>query len=315
VNVGDQREDKIMATTRLDGRVAIVTGAGAGLGREHALLLSAQGAKVVVNDLGGAVDGRGGDPSIAEKVVEAIKAKGGAAVASHDDVTDPAAAQRMVETAMKAFGRLDILVNNAGILRDKSFAKTDLADFNAVLQVHLMGTVHSTLAAWPIMTQQKYGRIVVTTSVAGSNGNFGQTAYGAAKMAVLGLMNCLAIEGRKNNILVNALSPGATTRMTLPLIPPELARHLGPDLVSPAVGWLCSEKCQDTATIITASGGGFARMQFFETKGVQFDPTKPVTVDMFDRAYAALADLSTATPSPLGMLGNADQRLKALGLL
>ena len=302
-------------SARLDDRVAIVTGAGVGLGREHALLLAALGAKVVVNDPGGGVDGRGRDRAIADKVVAKIKDSGGTAVADHADVTDPTAARGMVDTAVKAFGRLDILVNNAGILRDKSFVKTDLSDFNAVLQVHLMGTVHCTLAAWPIMMQQKYGRVVVTTSVAGSNGNFGQTAYGAAKMAVLGLMNCLAIEGRKNNILVNALSPGAATRMTQSLISPELARHFGPELVSPAVAWLCSEKCQETANIITASAGGFARMQFFETKGVQFDPTKPVTVDMFDAAYAQLADLSTASSSPLGVLGDADQRLKALGLI
>ena len=300
---------------RLDNRVAIVTGAGAGLGREHALLLAARGAKLVVNDLGGAVDGRGGDHAAADKVVAAIKAAGGEAVASYDSVADAKSAQNIIDTAVKAFGRVDILVNNAGILRDKSFAKMDLADYQTVIQVHLMGAVYCSHAAWPIMYQQKYGRIVMTTSVAGTNGNFGQTNYGAAKMAVLGLMNCLAIEGRKNNILVNAISPGAATRMTEGLIPGPIAKYEGPELVSPAVAWLCSEKCEETATIIAASAGGFSRVQFFQTKGVQFDPAKPVTVEMFDQAYGKIGDLNTAAPSPLGFLSDAEARLKAIGLI
>jgi NAD(P)-dependent dehydrogenase (short-subunit alcohol dehydrogenase family) len=299
----------------LDNRVAVVTGAGAGLGREHALLLAAQGAKVVVNDLGGAVDGRGGDQAAADKVVAAIKAKGGEAVANYDSVADAKSAANIVATAVKTFGRLDILVNNAGILRDKSFTKMDLADYQTVIQVHLMGSVYCTHAAWPIMYQQKYGRIVMTTSVAGTNGNFGQANYGAAKMALLGLMNCLAIEGRKNNVLVNAISPGARTRMTEGLIPEPIAKYEGPELVSPAVAWLCSEKCEETATIISASAGGFSRVQFFQTKGVQFDPAKPVTVEMFDQAYGKISDLGTAAPSPLGFLSDAEARLKAIGLI
>ena len=300
-------------TIRFDNRVAIVTGAGRGLGRAHALLLASRGASVVVNDNGAAGDGRGGDPSPADSVAAQIRAAGGTAIANHEDVSDAAGARRLVDAAVSAFGRLDILVNNAGILRDRSFAKLDLADYEAVVQVHLMGTVNCAHAAWPVMSQQKYGRVVVTTSVAGSNGNFGQTHYGAAKMAVLGLMNCLAIEGRKNGILVNAISPAATTRMTEPLLPPDLARHLGADLVAPAVAWMCSEKCAVTANIITASAGGFARMQYFETKGVQFDPTQPVTLEMFDAAFGEIADLGTATPSLLGMLGNAKERLEAIG--
>jgi len=299
----------------LNDRVAIVTGAGAGLGREHALLLAARGAKVVVNDLGGAVDGRGGGQAAADKVVAEIKARGGGAVANYDSVADAKSAQNIVDTAVKTVGRLDILVNNAGILRDKSFAKMDLADYQTVMQVHLMGAVYCTHAAWPIMNQQKYGRIVMTTSVAGTNGNFGQTNYGAAKMAVLGLMHCLAIEGRKNNILVNAISPGAVTRMTEAMIPGPVAKYEGPELVSPAVAWLCSEKCAETATIIAASAGGFSRVQFFQTKGVQFDPAEPVTVEMFDQAYAAIGDLSATAPSPLGFLSDAEARLKAIGRL
>lgn len=300
---------------RFDNRVAVVTGAGLGLGREHALLLAERGAKVVVNDVGAPVDGRGSDPSVADRVAAEIRARGGQALANHEDVADAAGARRLVEATVAAFGRLDILVNNAGILRDRSFTKLELADFEAVARVHLMGTVNAAHAAWPVMNQQKYGRVVVTTSVAGSNGNFGQTHYGAAKMAVLGFMNCLAIEGSKNGILVNAISPAATTRMTEPLLPPEMARHLGAGLVSPAVAWLCSEKCEVTAHIITASAGGFARMQFFETKGVQFDPTRPVTPEMFDAAFDEIANLETAAPSLLGVLGNPKERLEALGLL
>ena len=302
-------------TIRFDNRVAIVTGAGVGLGRQHALLLAARGAKVVVNDTGAGPDGRGGDSAVADRVVAEIRAAGGLAIAHHGDVSDPAAAQALVGAAVAAWGRLDILVNNAGILRDRSFAKIDLADFNAVMQVHLMGTVNCSHAAWPFMVQQKYGRVVVTTSVAGSNGNFGQTHYGAAKMAVLGFMNCLAIEGRKSGILVNAISPAATTRMTEALIPPALASQMGPELVSPAVAWLCSETCQLTAHIITASAAGFARMQFYETQGVQFDPAQPLTLEMFDAAVDTVCDLGSATPSELGVLGNAQDRLKAIGRL
>ena len=302
-------------TIRFDNRVAIVTGAGVGLGRQHALLLAARGAKVVVNDTGAGPDGRGGDSAVADRVVDEIRAAGGVAIAHHGDVSDPAAAQALVGAAVAAWGRLDILVNNAGILRDRSFAKIDLADFNAVMQVHLMGTVNCSHAAWPFMVQQKYGRVVVTTSVAGSNGNFGQTHYGAAKMAVLGFMNCLAIEGRKSGILVNAISPAATTRMTEALIPPALASQMGPELVSPAVAWLCSETCQLTAHIITASAAGFARMQFYETQGVQFDPAQPLTLEMFDAAVDTVCDLGSATPSELGVLGNAQDRLKAIGRL
>jgi NAD(P)-dependent dehydrogenase (short-subunit alcohol dehydrogenase family) len=302
-------------TLQLTGRVAIVTGAGAGLGREHAMLIAARGAKVVVNDPGGAVDGQGGDNSAADKVVAEIRQRGGDAVASYDSVADVQSAKRIIDTAVKNFGRLDILVNNAGILRDKSFAKMDLGDYRTVIDVHLMGAVHCSHAAWPIMTAQRYGRIVMTTSVAGTNGNFGQSNYGAAKMAVLGLMNCLAIEGRKNNILVNAISPGAVTRMTEALIPEGVARYQGPHLVSPAVAWLCSERCAETATIIAASAGGFSRVQFFQTRSVQFDPAQPVTVEMFDQAYGEIADLATAKPSPLGFLSDAAERLKAIGKL
>ncbi|MBV8851004.1 MAG: SDR family NAD(P)-dependent oxidoreductase, partial [Methylobacteriaceae bacterium] len=201
-------------TIRFDGRVAIVTGAGNGLGRAHALGLASRGAKVVVNDLGASRDGTGGSSEAAEKVVAEIKAQGGEALANGANVADAAAVQEMVEEAMRKFGRIDILVNNAGILRDKSFAKMDLADFRTVLDVHLWGSVVCTKAVWDIMRTQNYGRVVFTSSSSGIYGNFGQSNYGAAKMAMVGLMNVLHLEGERNNIRVNVLSPTAATRMT-----------------------------------------------------------------------------------------------------
>lgn len=199
---------------RFDGQVAIVTGAGGGLGREHALALAARGARVVINDLGGARDGSGGSASAAEAVVAEIEAAGGEAIANAASVTDYAAVQAMVDQAMAKWGRIDILVNNAGVLRDKSFAKMELEDFRFVLDVHLMGAVNCTKAVWEIMRGQNYGRIVMTTSSSGLYGNFGQANYGAAKMALVGLMQTLSIEGAKNDIRVNCLAPTAHTRMT-----------------------------------------------------------------------------------------------------
>lgn len=302
-------------TIRFDDRVAVVTGAGTGLGRCHALLLASRGAKVVVNDTGGGVDGRGSAKAVAERVVAEIRDAGGEAVASHDSVATPEGAAAIVQTAIDTWGRIDILVNNAGMLRDKSFPKMTLEDYRDIVDVHFLGSMYTVRAAWPHMKERGYGRIVMTTSVAGTNGNFGQTNYGAAKMAVLGLMNCLAIEGRKNGILCNAISPGAMTRMTEGLIPEDIGRHHHPELVSPAVAWLCSERCEETATVIQASAGGYSRLQYFQTEGVQFDPRETVTVDDFDAAFARINDLSTATPSLLGELGNAGERLKALGLV
>ena len=199
---------------RFDGRVAIVTGGGSGLGRSHALLLAARGAKVVINDLGGAVDGSGRSTAAADHVVAEICAGSGVAVASYDSVSDTAGAERIVNIAVERFGRLDILVNNAGFLRDKTFAKMEIADFRAVVDVHLMGAVHCTRAAWPYMKERNYGRVVMTTSGAGLYGNFGQSNYGAAKMGLVGLMNVIKLEGARNGILVNTVAPIAATRMT-----------------------------------------------------------------------------------------------------
>ena len=256
-----------MADIRFDGKVAIVTGAGGGLGRQHALELARRGAKVVINDLGGAVDGSGGSSEAAAKVVEEIKALGGEALANGSSVTDDAGVTHMVKQAMDAWGRVDILIANAGVLRDKSFAKMEIADFEFVLDVHLMGTVKPVKALWEIMREQNYGRIVVTTSSTGLYGNFGQTNYGAAKLSLVGFMNSLKLEGQKNNIHVNAISPVAFTRMTEGLMPPQMAERLRPEFVTPGVVFLCSEEAP-TGAILTAGGGAFAMARLYETEGV-----------------------------------------------
>lgn len=249
------------------GRVAIVTGAGGGLGRQHALALAARGAKVVVNDLGGAVDGSGGSAGAAQKVVDEIRAAGGEAIANGASVTDFDAVQAMVRQALDTWGRIDVVVSNAGILRDKSFAKMELADFRLVLDVHLMGAVHVCKAAWPHMQQQKYGRIVLTTSSSGLYGNFGQANYGAAKMALVGLMQTLAIEGQKHGIHVNCLAPTAATRMTEALFPPDMLAAFGPEAVVPAMLVLAGEGAP-TRTTLCAGAGGFEAAHVTLTRGV-----------------------------------------------
>ena len=238
------------------GRVAIVTGAGGGLGRQHALALAQRGAKVLVNDLGGALDGAGGSTSAAQQVVDEIKAAGGEAIANGASVTDFDAVEAMVQQAMAAWGRVDILVNNAGILRDKSFSKMELADFKLVVDVHLMGAVHCSKAVWAIMNAQKYGRIVMTTSSSGLYGNFGQSNYGAAKMALVGLMQTLSIEGAKNDIRVNCLAPTAATRMTEGLMSKEVLEALKPEAVVPAMLVLAAQDAP-TRTILCAGAGTF----------------------------------------------------------
>jgi NAD(P)-dependent dehydrogenase (short-subunit alcohol dehydrogenase family) len=252
---------------RFDGKVAIVTGAGGGLGRQHALELARRGAKVVINDLGGSVDGSGGSSAAADKVVEEIKAFGGEAIANGASVTDDAGVKHLVEQTMDAFGRIDILIANAGILRDKSFSKMEIADVEVVLNVHVMGTIKPTKAVWEIMKAQNYGRIVVTTSSTGLYGNFGQTNYGAAKLGLVGFMNTLKLEGQKNNIRVNAISPVAATRMTENLMPPEMLDKLRPEFVTPGVIYLVSEDAP-TGVVLTAGAGVFATAKIFETEGV-----------------------------------------------
>ncbi|MCK6414350.1 MAG: SDR family oxidoreductase [Giesbergeria sp.] len=249
------------------GRVAIVTGAGGGLGRQHALALAKRGAKVLVNDLGGAVDGSGGSVSAAQAVVDEIRAAGGEALANGASVTDFAAVQAMVQQAVEAWGRVDILVNNAGILRDKSFSKMDMADFRLVVDVHLMGAAHCCKAVWPHMVAQQYGRILMTTSSTGLYGNFGQANYGAAKLAQVGLMQTLAIEGAKYHIHVNALAPTAATRMTESLFPPQILDALQPEAVVPAMLVLVHESAP-TRTILCAGGGSFEAAHITLTQGI-----------------------------------------------
>ncbi|SET95899.1 SDR family NAD(P)-dependent oxidoreductase [Variovorax sp. OV084] len=248
------------------GRVAIVTGAGGGLGRQHALALAARGAKVVVNDLGGARDGSGGSVSAAQAVVDEIKAAGGEAIANSASVTDFEAVQAMVKQAVDAWGRVDILVNNAGILRDKSFAKMELADFKLVVDVHLMGAVNCTKAVWALMNEQKYGRIVMTTSSTGLYGNFGQSNYGAAKLALVGLMQTLSIEGAKNDIRVNCLAPTAATRMTEDLFPKEMLEAFRPEAVVPAMLVLAAQDAPNR-TILCAGAGTFEAAHITLTQG------------------------------------------------
>lgn len=254
-------------TIRFDGRVAIVTGAGNGLGREHALALARKGAKVVVNDLGGARDGTGGSATAAESVVAEIEAMGGEAMANAASVTDYDAVQKMVADAMARWGRVDILINNAGVLRDKTFGKMEIEDFKFVMDVHLMGSVNCTKAVWEIMKAQNYGRIVLTTSSSGLFGNFGQSNYGAAKMAMVGLMQTLTIEGAKNDIRVNCLAPTAATRMTEDLGARLDLDTLRPGLVTPGVMFLVSEDAP-TRAIMNAGAGNFERTYVTYTKGV-----------------------------------------------
>jgi NAD(P)-dependent dehydrogenase (short-subunit alcohol dehydrogenase family) len=280
-------------TIRFDGRVAIVTGAGGGLGREHALALAARGAKVVVNDLGAAMDGSGGATAAALAVVEQIRAAGGQAIASGASVTDPVAVQAMVDEAMQTWGRVDILVNNAGILRDKSFAKMDLADFRLVVEVHLMGAVNCCKAVWELMRAQNYGRIVMTTSSSGLYGNFGQANYGAAKMALVGLMQTLSIEGAKNNIRVNCLAPTAATRMTEDLMPESMLKLLKPEAVTPGLLTLVSEDAP-TRAILCAGAGAFERAHITLTQGV-FVGLPDDAAEQVAQAWDALSDRSDET--------------------
>jgi NAD(P)-dependent dehydrogenase (short-subunit alcohol dehydrogenase family) len=250
----------------LTGKVAIVTGAGGGLGRAHALLLSSRGARVVVNDLGGDVSGVGRSSTAAERVAEEIRAAGGEAIADGASVTDVEAVDAMVARAVEAWGRVDILVNNAGILRDKTFAKMALDDFRLVVEVHLMGAVNCTKAVWDGMRERGYGRIVFTTSSSGLYGNFGQSNYGAAKMALVGLMQTLALEGAKANICVNCLAPSAGTRMLDGLMPEDQLAALAPETVSPAILALVAQDAP-TRTIICAGAGSFEQAHVTLTRG------------------------------------------------
>lgn len=293
---------------KFDGRVAIVTGAGGGLGREHALALAKRGARVVVNDLGGARDGSGSSATAAEAVVAEIEALGGEAIANAASVTDHAAVEAMVKAAMDKWGRVDILVNNAGVLRDKTFAKMELEDFRFVVDVHLMGAVNCTKAVWEIMRQQNYGRIVMTTSSSGLYGNFGQANYGAAKMALVGLMQTLAIEGQKNDIRVNCLAPTAHTRMTEDLGAALPLEALGPELVSPGVLYLVSENAPSRC-ILAAGAGGFERAYVTLTQGIRV--TGDDAPEQIEARFAEISDREGEIVPDMGAAQGMNELTKA----
>ena len=289
---GTHIQEKLGMTIRFDGRVAIVTGAGNGLGRAHALGLASRGAKVVVNDLGGARDGTGGSLTPAETVVEEIRKAGGVAMADGADVSNFEQVKAMVDRATREWGSVDLLCANAGILRDKSFAKMEVADFARVLDVHLTGTFYCCKAVWEGMRERNYGRIVVTTSSSGLFGNFGQANYGAAKAGVVGLMNVLAEEGRKNNIRVNTISPTAATRMTEELLPPQALALMRPEAITPAVLYLLAEDAP-TRTIMGAGAGSFAVIRIMETEGVNIPPSE-WTPETIATLFAEIGDMSKA---------------------
>src|SRR6185312_15339364 len=267
---------------RFDGRVAIITGAGNGLGRSHALLLASRGAKVVVNDLGGSIHGGGKSSAAADKVVEEIKAAGGEAVANYDSVEDGA---KIVQCALDTFGRIDIVVNNAGILRDTSFQKMSDEDWDLIYRVHVLGGFRVTRAAWNHMRDAGYGRVVFTASAAGIYGNFGQANYSMAKLGLVGLSNTLALEGHKKNVLVNTIAPIAGSRLTETVLPKELLDALRPEYVSPLVAYLCHESCTDTGGLYEVGGGYFAKLRWERTLGKKFKLGKAIEPEALAAAW------------------------------
>ena len=275
---------------RFDQRVALVTGAGAGLGRSYALELASRGAKVVVNDPGLLPDGS----SRALKVVEEIREQGGQAVSNCDSVADRNAAEKIVAAAMDNFGRLDILINNAGILKDKSFLKMPLDDFEEVLRVHLFGTIYLTKAAFPIMQNARYGKILLTTSTAGLYGNFGQTNYAAAKLGLVGFMNALKLEGAKYNITVNTIAPIAATGMAGGTFPEEISDRIKPEWVAAMALYLVSDQCQATGRILSAGGGYYSCVQISEGRGIRFESRSPVTADQIAGRFNEIIDMANA---------------------
>lgn len=283
-----------MSELRFDNRVAIVTGAGGGLGRAHALLLAKRGAKVVVNDLGGSIDGSsGGGSSPADKVVDEIKAAGGQAVASYDGVDTWEGAQKIVAKAKEAFGKLDIVINNAGILRDVSFLKMTDEDWDKVLKVHLTGTMYVSRAAWPLLRENNFGRVVNTTSAAGLYGNFGQANYSSAKLGIVGLSKTLAHEGAKYNIKVNVIAPIAKSRMTETVMPPNVLEKLAPEYVSALVAYLASDKCEDSAQVYAVGGGYFSRVAVMEAEGIGL-PVEKVSPEAVAEQWAKINDMAGA---------------------
>ena len=281
-----------MSEVRFDGRVAIVTGAGGGLGRSHALLLASRGAKVVVNDLGGSRDGSGsGAHNMADVVVDEIKAAGGEAVANYDGVDTLQGGENIVKTAMDAFGKVDICIANAGILRDRAFHNITEEDWDKIFAVHVKGSFNVIQPAFRIMRQNNYGRIIVTTSNAGLYGNFGQANYSAAKTAVLGFASTLELEGAKYNVKANVIAPVAASRLTEDVMPPQVLERLKPELVSPVVAYLCSEECQVSGNIFTAGGGYVGRAAIVESKGAIFPD---ISIEAVRDSFAKITDMTGA---------------------
>jgi NAD(P)-dependent dehydrogenase (short-subunit alcohol dehydrogenase family) len=297
-----------MSDLGFDGKVAIITGAGGGLGRSHALELARRGALIVVNDLGGSVDGTGSGNTAAQAVVDEIAAAGGEAVANYDSVATPEGGKAIVQTALDAWGRVDIVINNAGILRDASFKNMDADKVSSVLDVHLRGAFNVTQPAWEHMRNQGYGRIVNTSSGAGVFGNFGQTNYGAAKMGLVGLTRVLAVEGAKNNIKANAIAPVAKTRMTEDILGP-VADKLLPEMVTPVVAFLAHESCPVSGEVYSVGGGRVARVFVGVTRGVtDTDLTAETVRDRFDEireeeGYEVPSDLNEELMLALKSLG------------
>jgi len=277
---------------RFDDKVAIVTGAGNGLGRSHALLLASRGAKVIVNDLGGGIAGEGKSSKAADVVVDEIKAAGGEAAANYDSVVD---GEKIVQTAMDNFGRIDIVINNAGILRDSSFAKMSEADWDLIYQVHVKGAYKVTAAAWPYMREQKYGRIIMTASAAGIYGNFGQANYSMAKLGVTGFANTLAREGGGRNIFSNTIAPLAGSRLTETVLPEELIKALKPEYVSPLVAWLCHEGCEENGSLFEVGGGYFGKLRWERSEGKMYRIGRDITPDTIKGAWSVITDFSKST--------------------
>lgn len=283
-------------TINYQGRVAVVTGAGAGLGRSHALFLADRGAKVVVNDLGGDVQGKGGSTRAADEVVAEIKTAGGAAVANYDSVASLDGGRAIIQTALDEFGRVDILINNAGNNIENSFRKMTMEEFRAVLDVHLMGAVHCTQAAWQPMLDQEYGRVVMTTSAAGLYGGHGLSNYAAAKIALVGLMNSLVLEGRKRGITVNAIAPMAMTRMSKDAMDDKTGPLLKPEFVTSIVGLLASEAHKGSGDIISTGAGYYSKIGIVEGAGVYFGAEAPPSPDDLAARFDDICDLSQAQP-------------------
>ncbi|HEX7136145.1 MAG TPA: SDR family oxidoreductase [Iamia sp.] len=298
-----------MADLGYDGKVAIITGAGGGLGRSHALELASRGALIVVNDLGGSVDGQGGSHTAAQQVVDEIKAAGGEAVANYDSVATPEGGASIVKTALDEWGKVDIVINNAGILRDAAFKNMDAEKLEPVLDVHVKGAFYVTQAAWASMRENNYGRIVNTSSAAGIFGNFGQTNYGAAKAGLVGFTRVLAVEGAKNNIKANAIAPVAKSRMTEDLLGP-LVDKLGPEFITPVVAWLAHEDCPVTGEVYSCGGGHVARVFTGVTQG--WTDTESLTVEDIRDHFDEIRD-EDGYLVPANLTEELQQTLKALG--